>query len=114
MSEKKRSVLVIDDEQLILKTIERALLKVGYDVTAVADRKGFLEALSKTQFDLCIVDLKMKELSFEEVKKRVRDGNAEARIIIVSGSLYKGKEAFLQKPFRIDELRSIVRKVLRD
>lgn len=114
MPERKRSILVVDDEQLILKTIQRALLKVGYSVTIVSDKKEFLAALNDELFALCIADLKMKDLSFDEIKKDVLRKNELAQFMVISGSIYKGNEEFLQKPFRIDDLRNSVRKILKD
>lgn len=105
-------VLVVDDELLILKTVQRALQKVGYKVTTAANREGLLDALRDESFDICIVDLKMKDLSLGEIKRRIEEKGGTARFLVMSGSIYKGSESFLQKPFRIDELRKSVKSIL--
>lgn len=108
MAGKPRRVLVVDDELLILKTVQRALQKVGYEVTTASNREQFLAALNGGAYAVCIVDLKMKDLSLVEIKEKMKTQSVDVHFLVMSGTDYKGSESFLQKPFRIDELRKAV------
>ncbi len=105
-------ILAIDDEPLILTTIERALSKTGYEVTTTSNTEDFMNSLPGG-FDLLIVDLHLGGINTDEFLKRVRDIVPAAKMLIISGSVpgLQGRY-FLQKPFKIEELRGKVREIL--
>jgi len=106
-------ILVIDDEPLILSSIERALSRVGYEVVTAADMKGFLGALTSRKFDLIIMDLHMKDIDTNELMKEAQKKAPDVKFLTVSGSTpAKNSKHFLQKPFKIDALREKVREIL--
>ncbi|MDP2167650.1 MAG: response regulator [Thermodesulfovibrionales bacterium] len=106
-------ILVIDDEPLILATIERALSKLGYAVRTTGSVADFLDALSTAAFDLLIMDLHLGSISPDVLLEKVRAITPETKILTVSGSNYGfPEECFLQKPFKIDDLRHMVREML--
>jgi DNA-binding NtrC family response regulator len=111
-TEEKKSILVVDDENLILTTVERVLTKSGFHVEAALDSGRFLSLAKSWRFDFCIADLNMKDMTLEEIEKTVLEKNPEGRFLVMSGSGYSGPEPYLQKPFRIEDLRSLVREVL--
>ncbi|MEW6110221.1 MAG: response regulator [Nitrospirota bacterium] len=108
-------ILVIDDEPLILTAVERALSKVGYIVSKASNMKELDSALSNAPFDLLITDLNMEEASFEDIIKMARSTSPSIKILKMSGSLNESRsDYFIQKPFRIDELRGKVRDILNE
>ncbi len=106
-------ILVVDDEPLILKTIGRALEKVGYDVTTTANSSEFLKALKEGGADVLVVDL---HLGGHDTTALINDALAispSSKILIVSGSATpRPGLAFLQKPFQISDLRDMIRDLL--
>lgn len=106
-------ILAVDDEPLVLKTIEKALTKTGYKVKTVSSGEDCMDALRESVFDLLIMDLYLGGISPDALIKRVRALAPHARILVVSGSVagLSGRH-FLQKPFRIEELRQKVREIL--
>lgn len=111
-SEENRRIVVIDDEPLILLTIQRALVKVGYSVSVAQNRNELLAVLGEAPFDLCILDLHMEDIESAEIRQRVRDSSPGVRFLIISGSQCSEPAHFLQKPFRIETLRDVVRQLL--
>jgi|Deesub1362A_J573_1020465.scaffolds.fasta_scaffold00004_298 DNA-binding response OmpR family regulator len=110
MSEK---VLVIDDEPLILMTIEKALSKVGYEVKTTSDADDFLKILSAEGADLIIMDLHLGGVDTDALREKVKALSPHSKTLIISGFTQESNEIyFLQKPFKIDELRDKVRKIL--
>ena len=105
-------VLVVDDESLILKSIERALAKTGYTVSVASDRDDFLSRLKDGPFDLAIIDLHMKDLSTDDILETLTESSPGAKTLFISGSQSYDSDNFLQKPFNIGDLRNKVREIL--
>lgn len=112
----KRKILVVDDEPLILKTIERALIKVGYDVQCTQDMDSFMLILGEMSRppDLMILDMNLGKINTEHMIEQVRELAPDSRILFISGSfpeIFEDRD-FLEKPFRIDELRLKIKEML--
>ena len=112
MSEK---IIVIDDEPLILSSIERALSKIGYEVTATGSLEEFQKAIRSVKFDLVIMDLHMEGVNTGDLAAEAKRIMPSARFLTISGSVPAvDSDHFLQKPFRIDALRERVREILNE
>jgi two-component system cell cycle sensor histidine kinase/response regulator CckA len=112
------TILVAEDESAIRALITLTLEGAGLHVITATNG---VEAVSlfrfaPDRFDLVITDLKMPVMSGHEVVKLIRETRPAMRIICISGysenQVPEGVE-FLHKPFRLDELRSCVAKLLR-
>lgn len=109
----QEKILVIDDEPLILSSIERALARAGYEIVTAMDMKGFRDALTSRKFDLIIMDLYMKDINTSELIKEAKRFLPSIKFLTISGSApLQDSKHFLQKPFKIDELREKVREIL--
>jgi len=106
-------VIVVDDEPLILSTIDRALGKSGYIVETTSSADEFLGALSSGTFDLLIMDLHLGGVRPDALLEKTKELAPSAQVLVISGSVggLSGK-CFLQKPFRVEELRQKVRALL--
>jgi DNA-binding response OmpR family regulator len=106
-------ILVIDDEPLILKTIERTLSKKGYDVITTSDADTFFNELKKSKADLLIMDLHLGGYTADSLMDEIEKISPESKILIISGGVPEyAASYFLEKPFKIDELRDKVREIL--
>jgi len=112
----KKSVLVVDDEEII-RSFLFEVLSEEYEVSLACDGDEAIEQLRDNKYDLIITDLKMPRVSGEEVVKFACDNDPKSRVIVISGfsSLYtvsqsinNGACAFLSKPFSIKELMQTV------
>ena len=109
-----KSILVVDDEEIVRETIHAILSLKGYKVKTVPGGAEALEVLKKVETpDLMLLDLTMPGLNGAEVFTRVRSMGMTFPILVVSGyfkdqisSLFpeKGPVGFLQKPFTADAL----------
>lgn len=106
-------ILVIDDEPLILATIERALIKIGYAVKATSHAAEFIDTLSSDTFALLIMDVHLGGIDKDNLMDKVKELSPQAKILVISGSIegLPGRY-YLPKPFKIDELRQRVREIL--
>ena len=108
-------ILVIDDEPLILIAVERALSRVGYTVTPAGNVKDLDSALSNAPYDLLIADVYLGEESVDSIIQKVKDASPAIRVIYMSGMENEdGRKHFIEKPFKIDDLRKKVREILHE
>ncbi|HOD66166.1 MAG TPA: response regulator [candidate division Zixibacteria bacterium] len=116
----RRSVLVVDDEEII-RSFLFEVLSEEYDVSLACDGDEAIEQIRKRRYDVIITDLKMPRVSGEEVVKFACDRDPQSKVIVISGfsSLYtvsqsinNGACAFLSKPFSIKELMRTVTNAL--
>ena len=118
------AILLVDDEEKILKTIGRALRDVGHDVTEATSAKPARRLLNERTFDVLIIDNVMPEVTGIEL---IRDltattgENERPQILMMTAhatvesaieAMKLGALDYLQKPFEIDELLVVVRRAL--
>ena len=116
----KGSVLLVDDEPNILKTVKIGLESAGFGVTAFMNPLQAVEALRFQLFDLAFFDLKMQPIDGLELLKETRKLSPETTVVIMTahGSVDSAVEAmklgahdYLQKPFEFSELQHVVDRV---
>ncbi|MCJ7667875.1 MAG: response regulator [Anaerolineae bacterium] len=114
-------ILVIDDDEDFRLILTRALEKEGYRVQAVGSGAEAIEALKSQKFDLTLVDIKMPEMGGRETVKEIRKLDPQLPVLLVTGSpdlpdreLQDQAQGWIYKPFRLAQLRSIVRKLLEE
>ncbi len=117
-------VLLVDDEEKILKTLGRALRDEGHLVTTASRALDGQRLLVEQSFDLLIIDYRMPDRSGMDVVKELvaatPDGERPAIVMMTAhGSVGSAVEAmklgahdYLQKPFEIDELLLTARRAL--
>lgn len=116
----KATVLLVDDEQNILKTVRIGLEAAGFEVTAFSEPLKALDALHERTFDLAFYDLKMSPVDGMELLKETRKLSPFTTVILMTahGSIDSAIEAiklgaydYLQKPFEFSELKLFAQKV---
>jgi DNA-binding NtrC family response regulator len=117
---RKSHVLVVDDEELYRRSLERILRRVGHTVSEARDATEALNAVSEQSFDLVLVDLRMPGLNGIELVRQIRDVNPDLPCIMVTGfgspessvdALRAGAFWYLEKPFdqsNLDVIRKLV------
>lgn len=67
-----KHILIIDDEELVTKSLLKLLSKQGYEASMAKSGKEALEQIKKTDFDLIISDVRMPQLDGIETIKQIR------------------------------------------
>lgn len=117
-----RSILVVDDDRLLCRFLERLLQKAGYETTVVHDAAAMVRSLAEEPADLVLLDLVFPD--GEDGLRLARSLRARdaVPIIMLSGcgsvtdkvsSLNVGADDYVTKPFEPQELLARVRAVLR-
>ena len=114
-------LLVIDDEPLNRELLASSLSAAGYEVEVAKDGFAALAQMHGALPDLIISDLKMPNMSGFEFLSIVRRRFPQIPTIAVSGEFHPPIEplgviadAFLSKPFSLDELQAKIAELLRD
>ncbi len=119
MEQKKRRIIVIDDDPVMRLSCFKILDKDGYLVETYEDGEQGLAAINRQKPDLLVVDLKMPKIGGMEVINRVHQIDPEICIVVITGyatigtavdAMKAGAYDFLPKPFTPDELRLIVKR----
>ncbi len=118
------SILLVDDEEKILKALGRALRDAGHEVVDTTKPRDAQRLLAERSFDLFIVDNMMPQISgldlIREYVGLVPEGEraqvlmmtAHATVDSAIEAMKLGALDYLQKPFEIDELLVVVRRAL--
>ena len=119
------SILLVDDEEKILKRLGRALKEDGHDVVLAANAREGMRGMTERHFDLVVVDNLMPGMSGLDMVREVMASSTEAErpqlvlmtahgsTQIVRDAFKLGVEDFLEKPFEVDELLALARRSVR-
>ena len=120
---KKSRILVIEDENLMNRTIEFQLKKDGYEVDTALDGKSGIAKVEANYYDLIILDIMLPYLNGLEILAKIKQ-NEEKKfipVIIISATGLEdtvlegfklGANDFITKPFILPEFSIRVRRLL--
>ena len=119
------TILVVDDEEMILNVGKAILEKLGYRAMVAAGGMQAVETVLERgdEIDLVILDLIMPGFDGRETFERIRKIQPDMPVMLSSGYsidgqaqeiLEKGGNGFIQKPFQISALSQAIRKILDD
>src|SRR5579871_2026278 len=116
----KKTILVVDDEVGPRESLRR-ILEAFYHIEVAENGRRALEILENKQVDLITLDLKMPDLSGEDLLKIIKRRNPQIEVIIVSGNgtlksavdgiRYRVAD-FITKPFHVTDLLNTVKEAL--
>jgi two-component system response regulator PilR (NtrC family) len=116
-------ILVVDDERSIREFLTILLQQENYDVVTAASVAEGIEQLTAGRPDLVMCDLKLPDGSGIEVLEDAHRRQLDIPFIIITAhttpqhaleALRAGAAEYLSKPFNVDDLKSILRKLLTD
>mgnify|MGYP000355578880 CR=1 FL=1 len=117
------TILLIDDEKMIIDVGQELLQELGYDVLTATSGKEAVEIYRQksTRIDLVIMDLIMPGMSGGETYDRLKEINSHIKVLLSSGYSINGKAAkiiergcdgVIQKPFNINQLSEKIRAII--
>ena len=115
------SILIIDDEKAIRKTLTEILSYEGYKIDEASDGEEGLKKFSSTTYDVVLCDIKMPKMDGLEFLEKAREVNADVPIIVISGhgnietaveAVKKGAFDYISKPPDLNRLLITLRNAL--
>lgn len=115
-----KTVLVVDDAKNIRELLTTCLEIEGYKVVQAKDGIRALELLEAGGFDLMFLDVKMPQISGSEVLRRMKEKNIPTPVIVMTAfatvknaieCTRLGIVAYLQKPFTVEKIKSVLNEV---
>jgi PAS domain S-box-containing protein len=116
------TLLVVDDEEVILKSMLEALTSHGYKVFALGNSTGALNLFKKIPQEIALVisDIAMPAMDGKELIRQIKAIKPEIKILAISGHAkyiadkdgIREIDGFLKKPFESNYLLSVVRRIL--
>ena len=110
---RKYRILLVEDDQQLLKTTNDLLRIKGYQVTTAVSGEQAIAAMEKESFDLVVTDLIMGVLNGLAVLKKAKELEPHRTVLIITGSLdvkhaieaiCLDVDDYLLKPYRVNEL----------
>ena len=115
------SILIIDDEKAIRKTLSEILSYEGYKIDEAADGEEGIKKFSTTTYDVVLCDIKMPRMDGLEFLEKAKEINADVPIIVISGhgnietaveAVKKGAFDYISKPPDLNRLLITLRNAL--
>ncbi len=117
------TILLVDDEKMVLEVSKELLESMGYRVYAVGSGQEAIAVFMEKRngIDLVILDMIMPGISGGETFDRLREINPKIKVLLSSGYSLTGQaqeildrscNGFIQKPFHLSELSGKVREIL--
>lgn len=114
-------ILIVDDEQALVKGLKLSLEQAGFQVSSAYDGKTALDLARSPEFDLIILDLMLPEMDGFEVCRELRKTHDTPIIMLTARGepidrilgLELGADDYVAKPFNARELIARIRAILR-
>jgi DNA-binding NtrC family response regulator len=114
-------ILIVEDELIARENLDHVLKKEGYETVAVDSGVNAFKELEASEFDLVMTDLRMQQVDGLQVLERTKELSPDTEVIVITGfatvstaveAMQKGAYHYLPKPYKIEEVRILVRKAL--
>ena len=114
-----KSILIVDDEQIVLDVLQRIISRLGYKAFVSDSGKAALERFDKSSFDLVLMDVLMPDKNGFEIARQMKKKNPQQKIVMVTGLGIDAEitqeglgrvevDSVLSKPFSYDRVKSVV------
>lgn len=109
-----RKLVIIDDEEGILYELSEFFRDEGFEVHSASDGTGGLALINKIKPDICLLDMKLPDISGLKVLKMIKESFPQIKVVVNTGYVDQALidhatelkcDIFLHKPFDLLELR---------
>ncbi len=121
MEKHRGRILIVEDEKSMREVLKILLEGERYEVVSASDGLEGLSYLANDIFDLVITDIKMPKVDGFELLKKTKEISPDTIVIMITAfgtteaaieAMKSGAYDYINKPFKIDEIRLIVEKAL--
>ncbi|MBI4824972.1 MAG: sigma-54-dependent Fis family transcriptional regulator [Nitrospirae bacterium] len=114
-------ILIVEDEKVALRNLEHIMKKEGYEVVATSSGPQGIKLLQSEEFDIVLTDLKMEKVDGIEILEKSKETHPDTEVIMITAyatitsaveTIKKGAYHYIAKPFKLDEVRKVVKDAL--
>ncbi len=114
----KPRLLVVDDEEIARRNLAHVLEREGYDVSVASNGAEAFEKMEAADFDVILTDLRMEKISGIDLLEKAKVRCPDSRVILITAyatidsaidSMKKGAFHYITKPFKLEDIRAVVR-----
>ncbi len=122
----KKRVLIIDDEPIICRGLEKEFIDAGYEAESAGSCDGALEKIKEREFDIVFIDLVLPGKDGVETCREIKGVSPQSKLVFMTGMMetdpiFKemqfveagGQAHYLYKPFLEGEILEVAQKALR-
>jgi len=115
------TILVVDDDPGLNKTLSAILRAQGYSPLTAADGRTAVDMIGDNQPDVALIDLKLPDINGLAVMERIREGSPDTECIVLTGyasqataieAIDLGAYSYVQKPYDPEQLLVTIRRAL--
>ncbi len=120
-NDEKKTVLFVDDEEMVLEVGSLMLQKLGYSVLAASDGQEAIEIFKKNKVAFVILDMRMPGMNGYEIYHQLKKIEPKVKTLLASGYtgdhsekglISIGFDGFIQKPFVLKHLSEKIEDIL--
>jgi two-component system NtrC family response regulator len=117
----KPTILIVDDEKLLLSSLERALSVNGYNALTAKNGKGALAFFEKYNPDLVLLDVKLPDIDGMQLLRKIKEIDLHCPVIMMTAysgirgaveAIKLGAYDYMAKPFDIEEMKFAIARCL--
>jgi len=117
----KKTVLFVDDEEMVLKTGSLMLRKLGYSVLTAYRGQEAIEIFKKNKVAFVLLDMQMPGMNGYEIYYQLKKIQPKVKVLLASGYvgdqsekrlINVGFDGFIQKPFNLKQLSEKIEDIL--
>jgi Response regulator containing CheY-like receiver, AAA-type ATPase, and DNA-binding domains len=114
----KHRILVVEDDAVFVRPLQRTLESEGYEVRAVTSGEAALDRLREEDFDLVVTDKRLPKMDGMEVVRQIKGGHPDVAVVVMTAhatiesaveALRLGAVDYLLKPFDLADAVVVIR-----
>jgi DNA-binding response OmpR family regulator len=116
-----RKIFLLDDDELIVTMLSRALKKDGYQIKSETKTKDVVDKIRSWSPDVVMLDINMPEKSGIEILQELKGKEIDTQVVMLSAddtaetavrAMKLGAADYLTKPFNMDEVRIVISNIM--
>jgi len=116
-----KKILIVDDQQLLLYGLKKALQTENTEVTATKTGKDALTEMASSSYDLCFLDIFLPDMSGVDLLNRFKELSPSTKMIMMTAGIItdsmkenieKNAYMFITKPFDLLQVKMLAKKIL--
>jgi DNA-binding NtrC family response regulator len=114
-------VFLLDDEELIVTVLSKALKKEGYEINSATDTNGVIDKIKSFNPDLLLMDIRMPDRDGIDILKELKGEGLATPVVMLTAddtadtavkAMKLGAADYLTKPFNTDEVKIVIKNLI--